>query len=66
PDVNKKTLPDLKVGILMAVCAVEGAVEYVIVNTASLSEQTFIRSCKVKTDQIKTSLNGYKERLHAL
>ncbi len=65
PDVNRKTLPDIKVGILMAICAVEGAVEYVLVNTASLSEQTFKESCKEKTDQIKTSLNGYKERLHA-
>ncbi len=65
PNANKKTLPDLKVGILMAISAVEGAVEYVIVNTASLSEQTFIKSCKEKTAQIKASLNDYRDRFRA-
>ena len=65
PDVNKKTLPDLKVGLLMALCAVEGALEYVSVNTSSLSDQAFVKSCKEKTDQIKVSLKGYKERFYA-
>lgn len=65
PNINKKTIPDLKVGILMAISTVEGAVEYVIVNTASLSDQAFVESCREKIDQIKISLKGYKERLYA-
>lgn len=64
PDVNKKTLPDLKVGILMAISAVEGAVEYVIVNTASLSDKEFAGSCKERIEQIKLLLKGYQERIH--
>lgn len=66
PDVNRKTIPDLKVAILMAISAVEGAVEYVIVNTASLSDHAFIKSCKDKADMIKSSLKGHKERLSVL
>lgn len=64
PDVNKKTIPDLRVAILMAISAVEGAIEYVVVNIASLSDQAFIESCKEKADQIKRSLRGYKDRIY--